>query len=82
MDDYADRLAELRDFLWARLQRAASTAVAGISREYREVLAELRDMRTTQTEVSTVDQLAQRRAARLAAAQDRGDTAVRVHGGA
>lgn len=39
-----DRLIELRGILWRRLQDAPSNAVAGISREYREVCERITQM--------------------------------------
>lgn len=70
------RLQATRDRLADALAQCDSDRdLAGLSREYRMVLAEIDALQPGREEVSTVDEIARRRAARSAGAEDPGGAA-------
>lgn len=75
-----EALTALREHLAAALVDADERAMAGISREYRAVLAELRRLGAGK-EVSALDEIAARRARRRAAGPAAATDQARAAGG-
>ena len=63
-DTHADRLNAVRERLEAAIADAGARDLAPLSREYRQLLAEIADLHTPNREADRVDQLARRRAAK------------------
>lgn len=61
---YKEELEELKDILYTRLLTSPPGAVAGIAKQYAEVLKELEELSPSQSEDESLDELGRFRANR------------------
>jgi hypothetical protein len=71
MTSHKEELEELKEILFSRLVSCPPGAVAGIAREYRQVVNELEELSPSKGEDETLDELSRYRAQRQATAGNR-----------